>query len=82
MDQRNLTGPGPLASVLIVIAFVLSLWAAASLICGFDADFWVSAVLVVLCLGGVIRLEHGDAERRRVNAETWERRDREAAELW
>jgi hypothetical protein len=71
-----------LVSLLVTAAALLTLYATASFLTGFDADFKTSALLAILCLGSVIALEHREHERRRrmteYRAGVWDRRDRQA----
>lgn len=60
---------------LLLTALALTIYATASLITHFDADFKVSAIAAVLTLGAVVALEERDIRRRREIA-TWERGQR------
>lgn len=75
-DTRNLV-----RGALIIVAGLLSLYATASLWAGFGTDFVVSAVLAILALGGVVLIDHLDAEHdrkiRRERDEVWARREAE-----
>ncbi len=70
-----------MTAVFTLIAAVATLYATASLLTGFDADFTVAALIAVLSLAVVILIEdarHMRELRRRERAATWLRRDREA----
>ena len=65
---------------LLLLAAISTIYATASFLTGFDADFTVSALLAALCLGGVFSLDYREAERRRYREQVWARRDREAGQ--
>lgn len=64
--------------VLLGLSAVLTIWAIASFLTGFEADFASSTVAAMLCLGLWLRLDWLETERRRAYFQTWERREREA----
>lgn len=66
---------------LIAVAAILTLYATASFMTGFNADFEVSAGLAALCVVAAIAIEHVDHGRRRRMQEgrdaVWQRRIKE-----
>ena len=54
-----------LRTVLLTVSFVATCYAGAALIAGFDGDFMVSAIVVIVALGGTIWREHVEYARER-----------------
>lgn len=72
-----------LVTLLIIAAAVLTLYAPASFLTGFDADFEKSAFLAALCLVCVVllnRAEYMRSLRASTRQSVWARRDREAGQ--
>jgi len=70
-----------LATLLIIAAALLTLYATASFLTGFDTDFQNSALLAALCLVCVVLLNRAQylrSLRALTRQSVWARRDREA----